>query len=67
MPSAESPCRKICTLDPASQLCLGCGRTLADIERWGGLTASERTGLMKEAAARLTTLLSARARATGAA
>jgi len=40
---------------------------LAEIERWGGLTASERTGLMKEAAVRLETLLSARARATGAA
>jgi uncharacterized protein len=67
MISVESPCRKICTLDPGSGLCLGCGRTLAEIERWGTLPPSERTRLMQEAAARLTKLLFAHAQATGAA
>ena len=33
-PAIESPCNKICTLDPASGLCIGCGRSLAEIARW---------------------------------
>ena len=27
----ETPCRKICVMDPASGLCTGCGRTLDEI------------------------------------
>jgi uncharacterized protein len=49
----ESPCSKICTLDPRSGLCLGCGRTLQEIERWGNLTASERARVIGELPARL--------------
>jgi len=33
-PMTVSPCAKICTLDPVSGLCSGCGRSLAEIERW---------------------------------
>jgi predicted Fe-S protein YdhL (DUF1289 family) len=49
----ESPCSKICTLDPKSGLCLGCGRTLQEIELWGNLTASERARVIDELPARL--------------
>ena len=31
MPSIESPCIKVCAVDPRSGLCLGCGRSLAEI------------------------------------
>ena len=51
-----SPCSKICTLDPASGLCLGCGRTLVEIERWVALTAPERERVMAELPARLARL-----------
>ncbi len=49
----ESPCVKICTLDARSGLCLGCGRTIEEISRWGGMTATERATIMNELPARL--------------
>jgi predicted Fe-S protein YdhL (DUF1289 family) len=60
MPAIESPCSKICTLDPRSGLCLGCGRTLREIERWGDLTAPERARVINELPARLAAALGAR-------
>jgi predicted Fe-S protein YdhL (DUF1289 family) len=38
----ESPCIKVCTMDAASGLCAGCGRTLDEIARWGSMTDEER-------------------------
>jgi predicted Fe-S protein YdhL (DUF1289 family) len=52
----ETPCTKICTLDTASQICLGCGRNLREIERWATLAASERARVMTELPARLAKL-----------
>jgi hypothetical protein len=49
----ESPCKRVCTLDPATDLCLGCGRTLAEITAWTRMTDAERTQVMAEAAQRL--------------
>ena len=37
-----TPCIKVCVVDGASGLCLGCHRTLPEIARWGGLTDAER-------------------------
>ena len=37
--SAESPCNKICTLDAVTGLCIGCGRTTAEIAGWTGMNA----------------------------
>jgi predicted Fe-S protein YdhL (DUF1289 family) len=56
MPIIESPCSKVCTLDPKSGLCLGCGRTLTEIERWSDLSASERAHLISVLPARLAAL-----------
>jgi uncharacterized protein len=42
----ESPCTKVCAIEPMSGLCLGCGRTLAEIEHWVVFTASERDEVM---------------------
>jgi uncharacterized protein len=44
----RTPCNKICTVDPASQLCRGCGRTLDEIAQWAALTDSARTRIMAE-------------------
>ena len=42
----ESPCTKICTMDAASGLCVGCGRTLDEIARWGSMADAERAAIM---------------------
>jgi predicted Fe-S protein YdhL (DUF1289 family) len=48
----QSPCIKICTLDARSGLCLGCGRTIDEIARWGGMNEAERARIMAELPAR---------------
>lgn len=50
----ESPCINICTLDARSGLCLGCGRTIDEIARWGAMSAVERARIMAELPARRT-------------
>ena len=43
-----SPCTKVCTIDPRSGLCHGCGRTLDEIAQWASLHESERQRIMAE-------------------
>jgi predicted Fe-S protein YdhL (DUF1289 family) len=49
----ESPCIKICAIDPGTGLCEGCGRSLAEIAGWTGLSSAERRRIMAELPARL--------------
>jgi len=49
----ESPCIKICTYDPESGLCRGCGRTLEEIGAWFSMTDQERRAVMAELQERL--------------
>jgi uncharacterized protein len=42
----ETPCIKICTVDAATGLCAGCGRTMAEIVQWTRLTGDERRRIM---------------------
>jgi uncharacterized protein len=49
----DTPCEKICVLDPPSGLCRGCGRTLAEIERWTAYSDGERARVMAELPGRL--------------
>ena len=44
----SSPCTKVCTIDPRSGLCHGCGRTLAEIAGWSTFTPEERRRIMAE-------------------
>jgi predicted Fe-S protein YdhL (DUF1289 family) len=55
-PVIESPCVKICAIDPASELCMGCGRTLDEITRWYGMSNDERSLIMAELPARIDAL-----------
>ena len=48
-----SPCEKICSVDPNSGLCVGCGRNLAEIERWAKYSDAERRLVMAELPQRL--------------
>jgi predicted Fe-S protein YdhL (DUF1289 family) len=44
--SIETPCIAVCFIDPATKLCLGCGRTLPEIAKWHRMTSDERVGTM---------------------
>ncbi|MFG6157691.1 diguanylate cyclase [Halomonas sp. 1390] len=37
-----SPCTKVCRIDEHTDRCRGCGRTLDEIARWGGMSEQER-------------------------
>lgn len=50
--SASTPCVRICVVDPATGLCEGCGRTLAEIAAWGAMPEAERRRIMIELDAR---------------
>jgi len=52
-PNIESPCKLICTLDIASGVCTGCGRTRADIAGWTRYSDAQRAFANIEAAKRL--------------
>lgn len=49
----QTPCIHVCSIDPASGFCTGCGRTLDEIGGWMSYTDSERTRLMALLPARL--------------
>ncbi len=36
----ETPCVKICVVDPETGFCIGCGRTRGEIAGWIGMTAT---------------------------
>ena len=46
--AVESPCVRICVIDDADGLCVGCARTLAEIAEWGSYSATQRRTLMAE-------------------
>lgn len=48
MSGVSTPCIKVCVIDPASKLCEGCGRTLAEIAQWSRLSEVERQAIMAE-------------------
>jgi uncharacterized protein len=56
MSDIQSPCKKVCVVDPISALCIGCGRTLVEIAGWIGFGADERRRIMGELPARLAAL-----------
>lgn len=49
----ESPCVKLCEIDPAREICRGCGRTPAEIGAWLRYSVAERRLIMAELPARL--------------
>jgi uncharacterized protein len=52
----SSPCTKVCTVDPHSGLCEGCGRSLDEIGQWMSLSEDERRRIMAELPDRLAAL-----------
>jgi predicted Fe-S protein YdhL (DUF1289 family) len=50
--SIATPCVKLCVVDGATSLCLGCWRTLSEIGGWSGFTDAERAAIMAALPAR---------------
>ena len=46
--AVATPCIKVCVVDGASGLCLGCYRTLGEIGGWSGLNDQQRAEIMTE-------------------
>jgi predicted Fe-S protein YdhL (DUF1289 family) len=44
--SRDTPCNAVCFIDPQTDLCFGCGRTLPEIARWAAMTPIERHEIM---------------------
>ena len=42
----STPCVKLCVVDPVSGLCVGCGRTGAEIAAWPAMSEAERRAVM---------------------
>lgn len=52
----QSPCNKICTLN-SDNVCIGCGRSRAEIASWSQLSDGERKRVVGKAKERLVTLV----------
>ena len=48
-----SPCMSVCRMDPASELCEGCFRTLDEIAQWGRLEEGGKRAIWRLIAQRL--------------
>ena len=44
----ESPCNDICTTDPDSGLCVGCGRTQSEISNWINYSDEQKKIVLRE-------------------
>ena len=51
--SKETPCIAVCMMDPRTNLCFGCGRTLPEIARWHRMETAERLAVMATLPARM--------------
>ena len=47
-----TPCIKVCVVDGASSLCLGCFRTLSEIGGWSAMSDAARAAVMADLPAR---------------
>jgi predicted Fe-S protein YdhL (DUF1289 family) len=52
----ETPCIKVCVIEPDTGFCVGCGRTRSEIGSWLGLTSAERRQIMATLPERISTL-----------
>jgi uncharacterized protein len=61
----ETPCIKICVLEPESGFCIGCGRSRDEIGDWLALSAANRRAVMETLPERLATLTVSKSRRGG--
>lgn len=58
-----SPCKKICLVDPAQPICVGCFRTMDELGRWMSMTKDERLAVKAQLPEREATYRAARKKA----
>lgn len=46
LPVIETPCIKVCVVDPETGFCIGCGRTRMEIGGWLSYSGEERQQIM---------------------
>jgi predicted Fe-S protein YdhL (DUF1289 family) len=44
--ASETPCIAVCIIDPRTDLCMGCGRTLLEIAKWHAMDSPQRLAVM---------------------
>ena len=44
----NSPCIKVCQMDPVRGVCIGCCRTLDEIGRWSRMSDQERGAVIEK-------------------
>ena len=66
IPDIETPCVKLCVVDPDSGFCIGCGRTPSEIGGWIAMSADARRAVMAELDERLDSLTRNKRRKGGA-
>ncbi|MBY3039841.1 MULTISPECIES: DUF1289 domain-containing protein [Rhizobium] len=49
----QTPCIHLCSLEPSTGFCAGCGRTLEEIGSWTSYSDTERMRIMALLSARL--------------
>lgn len=54
-----SPCVRVCVVEPASGLCIGCGRSLREIGAWASYSHETRAAIMAVLPERLVRLKAA--------
>ncbi|WP_183738791.1 DUF1289 domain-containing protein [Rhizobium sp. BK196] len=52
----RTPCIRVCSLDPLTGLCAGCGRTTDEIAGWMRFSDKERETIMENLPTRLAAL-----------
>lgn len=55
-PDIETPCIKICVIEPETGFCIGCGRTRMEIASWLSISPPERRKVMDDLPERVATL-----------
>jgi predicted Fe-S protein YdhL (DUF1289 family) len=64
-PAIETPCIKICVVDPETSFCIGCGRTRQEIGDWMSLAPDERRAIMSGLETRLASITLSKRRRGG--
>lgn len=52
-PEIESPCVNICRMDADNRYCIGCFRTVQEIQNWTTMTDEERERIMSQLDSRM--------------
>ncbi len=51
-PQVESPCINVCTMDAGTGLCIGCYRTIEEIQGWWDMSFEQKSDVIKKTWAR---------------